>query len=229
MDDVATPTAREQLFHRLVRLVEAIYPDVDAAQLSQRLVDATAIEHIERPPKPANKWDEAEVLLISYGNSLVREGEAGVVKRVLGWFSGDEEAVFTAGRVHDFEKFIDHPRAPVILENCRQALEGVRVRCFPLYRPIIDQYQTAVERLMKGDKGGVEELLAEGDELRGQIRSVMTRAKDFMNYYEATQVGERSGDFKGYHELLDQMRSQKPKPRGDQISTHLDELEREFK
>ncbi len=159
----------------------------------------------------------------------VREGEAGVVKRVLGWFSSDDEAVFTAGRLHDYERFVDHPKAPAVLENCRQALEGVRVRCFPLYRPIIDQYQAAAERLMKGDQDGVEELLKEGDELRGQIRSVMTRTKDFMNYYEATQVGERSGDFKGYHELLDQMRSQKPKPRGDRISTHLDELEREFK
>ena len=159
----------------------------------------------------------------------VRDGEAGVVKRVLGWLSSDDEAAFTAGRLHDYERFFDHPKAPVVLENCRQAWEGVRVRCFPLYRPIIDQYQTAVERLMKGDQGGVGKLLAEGDELRAQIRSVMTRASDFMNYYEATQVGERSGDFKGYHELLDQMRSQKPKPRGDQISTHLDELEREFK
>jgi len=158
----------------------------------------------------------------------VRDGDAGMVKRVLGWFSDDDEAVFTAGHLQDFERFVDHPKAPLVLENCRQALEGVRVRCFPLYRPIIDQYQAAVERLMKGDTAGVEELLAEGDDLRGQIRSVMTRAKDFMNYYEATQVGQRSGDFKGYHELLDQMRSQKPKSRGDRISTHLDELEREF-
>jgi len=161
--------------------------------------------------------------------NAVREGEAGVVKRMLGWFSKDEEWEFTSGRLHDYRQFVDHPKAPLVFENCRQALEGVRVRCFPLYRPIVDQYQTAVERLMKGDKGGVDELLAEGDELRGQIRAVMTRATDFMNYYEATQVGERSGDFKGYHELLDQMRSQKPRPRGDRISTHLDELEREFK
>lgn len=166
---------------------------------------------------------------VANGTDAARAGEAGVVKRVLGWFSDDEPAAFTSGQVHDYEKFIGRPEAQAALQNCRQALEGVRVRCFPLYRPIIDQYQAAVERLMKGDQAGVDELLAEGDQLRDQIRSVMTRAKDFMNYYEATQVGERSGDFKGYHELLDQLRSQKPKPRGDQISIHLDELEREFK
>jgi hypothetical protein len=61
-----------------------------------------------------------------------------------------------------------------------------------------------------------------------QIRAVMARVTDFMNYHEATQVRERSGDFESYERTLKELRSKKPPPRDDRISKHLDAIEAEF-
>lgn len=159
----------------------------------------------------------------------VVKAEQGAIEKVLGWFSGaDDEESFAVGRLHDFKKFIDHQYAGVVLEACRQRLEGVKVRCFPLYRPVVDQYSVAAERLMQGNKGGVEKLLKEADEQRVMIRQAMARVTDFMNYHEATQVRERSGDFDAYERTLRELRSKKPPPREDRISKHLDAIEAEF-
>ena len=160
----------------------------------------------------------------------VAQVDEGAIRKVLGWFSGDDdEDSFAAGRLHDFKEFIDHQHAGVVLEACRQRLEGAKVRCFPLFRPVVDQYSAATERLMKGDQGGVEKLLKEADEQRAQIRAAMARVTDFMNYYEATQVRERSGDFDAYERTLQELRSKKPPPRDDPISKHLDAIEAEFR
>jgi hypothetical protein len=159
----------------------------------------------------------------------VAKPDEGAVKRVLGWFSGkgDEES-FAAGRLHDFEKFQDHPHARIVLEACRQRLVGVKVRGFPLYRPVLEKYAAAAERLIKGGTGGVGKLLEEADQQRVQTREVMARVRDFMNYHEATQVRERSGDFEAYERTLKDLRSKKPPPRDDRISKHLDAIEVEF-
>lgn len=177
----------------------------------------------------------ADALLIRMPETSVAAGlaenpdEEGAIKRVLGWFSGDDEESFVAGRLHDFKQFVEHPQASVVLEVCRQRLEGAKARCFPLYRPVVEKYAAVVERLLQGDTGGVVKLLDEADLERAQVRGVMTRVGDFMNYHEATRVSTRSGDFEAYERTLRELREQKPPTRDDRISKHLDGLQEEFR
>ena len=170
-----------------------------------------------------------EIRLPKSSTGEVVKADEGAIRKVLGWFAGEgDEESFAAGRLHDFKQFIDHQHAAVVLAACRQRLEGAKVRCFPLFRPVVDQYVVAAERLMQGEQGGVEKMLLEADEQRSQIRAAMARVADFMNYHEATQVRERSGDFEAYERTLKELRSKKPLPRGDRISKHLDAIQAEF-
>ncbi|MEL7450732.1 MAG: sugar phosphorylase [Pseudomonadota bacterium] len=64
-----------ELEHRVAVHLEAVYPGADIASLTRRLIDTLALSDVVMPASHENKWDQDDVLLITYGDSVVREGD----------------------------------------------------------------------------------------------------------------------------------------------------------
>ncbi|MDP0490875.1 MAG: alpha-amylase family glycosyl hydrolase [Verrucomicrobiota bacterium JB023] len=87
MRDFSTPTPISisrspnpeavQIHQRLTSLVSEIYQDQDASALTDQICEAAGLGHDVTPsPANINKWSENDVFLITYGDSIIREGES---------------------------------------------------------------------------------------------------------------------------------------------------------
>ncbi len=65
-------TAGELLEQRVARHLANVYPETDTAALARQLVETMTLTNVDAPPAAANKWDQRDVLTITYGNSLMR-------------------------------------------------------------------------------------------------------------------------------------------------------------
>lgn len=65
----------EQLVRRVRVHLQAIYPGSNTEALARRLIEIMALTNSAVPPTQENKWNESDVVLISYGNSIVRTGK----------------------------------------------------------------------------------------------------------------------------------------------------------
>ena len=97
----------------------------------------------------------------------------------------------------------------------------------PVLRPIGREYQEIVALLARGKRRPVLKRLSRLDLTRQQLATRMTELDDYMNWFEATQMGSGSGNFAGYLKAVDQ--SQGPAPRRhDPLSVYVDALEDQF-
>ncbi len=132
------------------------------------------------------------------------------------------------GRVHDFEKFLDHDQAKAALEQSRLALKTLGLRAFPTYRGIVLRYELAVIDLINGKERGVAGQLEKLDQERAGVGKAMERVYDYMNYFEATQAEGGSEAYEHYRAMKEKLDQQHRPPRKDRISRYLDKLELEF-
>lgn len=58
------------------RHLERVYPAADHARLAERLIDAIGVEGEGDTEPRLNKWSQADVLAITYGDTITRPGEA---------------------------------------------------------------------------------------------------------------------------------------------------------
>ncbi|MBT8131342.1 MAG: alpha-amylase, partial [Gammaproteobacteria bacterium] len=65
----------EDLHAQLCVHLSEVYKDHDQAALADRLIEALAPEQSSAPRPPRTKCDQDDVFLITYGNSIEREGE----------------------------------------------------------------------------------------------------------------------------------------------------------
>ncbi len=64
-----------ELKRRIAAHLEIIYSDVDTVALTDRLTDTLEIDEASTPRIQENKWDQNDIVLITYGNSIVRDQE----------------------------------------------------------------------------------------------------------------------------------------------------------
>ncbi len=133
---------------------------------------------------------------------------------------------FSSGRIHDFEQFYKHKDYKKVLEQNQLNLHALKYRCFPLYVPIITNYEQAVKQLLKGKRKHVAGELLKIDIERARIAESLQRIEDYLNYYEATQLTEPGADFEKYHQTRERLLREKPPARPDRISKYLDEMEK---
>ena len=97
----------------------------------------------------------------------------------------------------------------------------------PVLRPIGREYQEIVALLARGKRRPVLKRVSRLDLTRQQLATRMTEVDDYMNWFEATQMGSGSGNFAGYLKAVDQ--SQGPaRRRHDPLSVYVDALEDRF-
>jgi hypothetical protein len=94
----------------------------------------------------------------------------------------------------------------------------------PVLRPIAREYQQIIALLARGKRRGVAKHLSHLDATRKQLAARMSDIDDYMNWFEATQMKNGSGNFADYLKAVDQSQSSASK-RHDPLSVYVDALE----
>ena len=101
-------------------------------------------------------------------------------------------------------------------------------RAFPLFRPIIQEYQKILINISTGKIKGVDQRLKDLQYIRSSMIKSTNQARDYLNWFEATQIKNRSDNFQNYQKTYNELSRPLP-PRKDKLSEYLDELDKEFK
>ena len=130
--------------------------------------------------------------------------------------------------IREFARILPHPDRKAIFERSDLALTRLQLRAHPLYRPLINDYQEALRNLTDGKKtkdtaAALERLAA----TRANLTVKLGEVEDYLNWYQATQMTERSGQFQDYLRTADRL-AEPPPTRADAISRYLDALELEY-
>jgi hypothetical protein len=130
--------------------------------------------------------------------------------------------------LHEYAKIVDREDRAEIIAATQAALLHLSVKAFPMHEGIVERYQQVLARLEGGRFRGIDEEIADLDEERAALLELVGKIDDYLNWYEVTQVKERSGAFRNY---FWQMRSGRGGQidRTDRISQYLDSLESEFR
>src|SRR6266571_7111588 len=97
----------------------------------------------------------------------------------------------------------------------------------PVLRPIAREYQEIVALLARGKRKRIAKRLSRLEVTRKQLAARMSAIDDYMNWFEATQMKSRSGNFTDYLKAVDQSQLSVPK-RHDPLSVYVDALEDQF-
>lgn len=119
------------------------------------------------------------------------------------------------------------PGWQVKVRPCIQRLMELHLRCFPGYRAIIIEYCRALSELSKGaTPDDVQNILGPLRELRAAYITTSIRARDYLDWYEITHLGERSHKkgFAEYLEAVKLLRRESPGP-DTHLSRYLRDIE----
>jgi hypothetical protein len=127
----------------------------------------------------------------------------------------------------DFAEYLKLPGSRQVLARHREAIIALSVRSNVLLRPVLSEYAECFALLSRGKTRGMRERL----EHAAQLHEIVTRRAgeiaDYMNWFEATQMGSRSHAFDSYLKTANDISEQEKQSRGP-IARYLDELEREY-
>jgi hypothetical protein len=97
----------------------------------------------------------------------------------------------------------------------------------PVLRPIAREYQQIVALLTRGKRKGIAKRLSRLEVTSKQLAARMSDIDDYMNWFEATQMKSRSGNFTDYLKAVNHSQLSAPK-RHDPLSIYVDALEDQF-
>jgi len=105
-----------------------------------------------------------------------------------------------------------------------EELVRLSYRCFPSYRPILQEYQLILKQWVAGDTKNISVSLLKLRETRENMVAKAGRARDFLDWFEITRARETSGAFDDYLGLKMRLKTQS-EPRKDPITKYLDRLD----
>jgi hypothetical protein len=127
----------------------------------------------------------------------------------------------------DFAEYLKLPSGRQVVAAQRDALVDISVRSNVLLRPVISEYEQCLTLIARGKTRGLRERLDHAERLREVITRRSGEIADYMNWFEATQMGGRSSAFDNYLKTANQI-SEQERRRRDPIARYLDQLEKEY-
>ena len=134
----------------------------------------------------------------------------------------------TSFELPDYAKFIKLRTAQAALFKQSNALAALLPQAHPLLRPVVIEYQRIVAELARGKTHRTDESLREIGNYRAMIVERIDKIADYLNWFEATQMPERSGAFDSYMKAATALENSAPPKRDDAITRYIDQVEREF-
>jgi Ran GTPase-activating protein (RanGAP) involved in mRNA processing and transport len=108
-----------------------------------------------------------------------------------------------------------------------EALVRLSYRCFPSYRPLLQEYQQVLDAISKNQTTNVASRLAALAETRKTMIERADRGRDYLDWFEITRAKQISGVFDDYLELKERLKDRSHR-RKDSISNYLDRMDRIF-
>jgi hypothetical protein len=128
--------------------------------------------------------------------------------------------------LEDYAKVLKRSDAKEIFANTAQSLAGLSQRAHPAFRPLIADYVKALADIAKGDTKGMDARLKALKEQQDQTLAQTLAARDFVDWYEASENSKWSGLFDDFLRVPEAVRQELPK-RVDPLSRLLDEAEQQ--
>jgi len=129
----------------------------------------------------------------------------------------------------DYKELVKLPNREEILAPVKGRLLKLTSVASPMYTPVLSGYDAVLTQLMAGRTKQIEMELAKLAMLRKLILERNEQIDDYLNWFEATQLSQRSEAFDGFIETSrggpDQI---SPIVKDDSISLYLDAIEREL-
>ena len=119
------------------------------------------------------------------------------------------------------------PERAQAVQIAQQALVRLSYRCFPSYRPILEEYQLVLNALVKGGSTDLPNRIQALDERRASMRRMAQRGRDYLDWFEITRARQASGAFDDYIRLKDRLKESRPS-REDAMSKYLDRMDAIF-
>ena len=128
-----------------------------------------------------------------------------------------------------FSRVLALPDAASVFSQAELALTRLMLRAHPVYRPLILEYRQSLRLLAKGKTGkNLPATLTRLATTRQRLAANVQGIENHLDWYEATQSTTPSGSFEDYLKTAEDLEKPRP-PRGDAISTYLDEVEAEYR
>tara|TARA_B100000902_G_scaffold15531_1_gene18741 strand:+ start:10756 stop:12255 length:1500 start_codon:yes stop_codon:yes gene_type:complete len=145
---------------------------------------------------------------------------------------GKSEYEFLIYDINDYKEIVRKDDKSISVERSLKINESkllkLSYRAFPLFRPIIQEYQKILINISTGKIKGVDQRLKDLQYIRSSMIKSTNQARDYLNWFEATQIKNRSDNFQNYQKTYNELSRPLP-PRKDKLSEYLDELDKEFK
>jgi len=171
--------------------------------------------------------NEALLFRFEEGETIRRKGEkTGLFEKLK---NPKEEIVIEEsfeGTIEDYREFVGRPGVEIKMSEAYFKLVFLKQVGFPLYRPLLDRYGAVLEKIAKRQLRGLDEELAELQQMRDAIGATLVRTADTLNHYEATQMPHRSRAFEEYRRIRDTLDKREEPVSDDRISQFLDRYER---
>jgi hypothetical protein len=119
------------------------------------------------------------------------------------------------------------PERVQAVQIAQQALVRLSYRCFPSYRPILEEYQLVLNALVKGGGKDLPNRIKALGERRASMRQMAQRGRDYLDWFEITRARQTSGAFDDYMRLKDRLKESRPS-REDAMSKYLDRMDAIF-
>jgi len=116
------------------------------------------------------------------------------------------------------------PEEKAAVNQMSQALLLLVGTAHPVLRPVAREYEQIAALLTRGKRRGIARRVSRLDGTRKELAARMGDIDDYMNWFEATQMQNRSGAFSDYLKAANQSQVSAPRRR-DPLSVYLDALE----
>jgi hypothetical protein len=116
------------------------------------------------------------------------------------------------------------PEEKAAVNRMSQALLLLVGTAHPVLRPVAREYEQIAALLTRGKRRGIARRISRLDGTRKELAARMGDIDDYMNWFEATQIQNRSGAFSDYLKAANQSQASAPRRR-DPLSVYLDALE----
>ncbi|MDP0492082.1 MAG: hypothetical protein Q7Q71_13620 [Verrucomicrobiota bacterium JB023] len=148
------------------------------------------------------------------------------LRKVLRGTLDDENGKPVSYRVEEFHRIIalEKEQRALLLRPINEKLGLLAFRCFPSYRPMIEEYRKVLGDLLEGREEKMVARLTILREEREIFIEVGSQTEDYLDWFTINTASEISGDFEDYLRLKAQLESSRPESQSP-IEAYLDVMQ----
>jgi ribosomal 50S subunit-associated protein YjgA (DUF615 family) len=135
-----------------------------------------------------------------------------------------EKKAFT---LTECDQFVKLPGSKAAMGALRSALAALSTQGNALLRPALNDYAQLALDVQRGKTKQVRERVVRIEQYRAAVLQRNGEIADYLNWYEATQIGARSNAFDSYLKAANEISEQEAR-RKTPIAEYLDQLQQEF-